>query len=197
MEHLIELEQLSKRYAAGVPAALDGVRLQVHAGESVAVMGPSGSGKSTLLDLIAGLDRPTSGTVTVAGERIDQLSETGTAKFRRREIGIIFQLFNLLEDLTVKDNVMLPAELAGIRRGEAHAKTAELLAKLGSSATATHTRRDCRAESASGSRSPARWSTRRRCCLPMSRQARSTPRPGRRSGGCCWTSMRKARRSCS
>jgi putative ABC transport system ATP-binding protein len=131
MEPLIELEQVSKRYAAGGPAALDGVRLQVQAGESVAVMGPSGSGKSTLLNLIAGLDRPTSGTVTVAGERIDQLSETGTAKFRRREIGMIFQFFNLLEDLTVEDNVLLPAELAGIRRRGAHAKTIELLAKLG------------------------------------------------------------------
>ncbi len=83
MDALIDLEDLNKRNAAGGPAALDGVDLRVATGESVAVMGPSGSGKSTLLNLIAGLDRPTSGSVIVAGERIDRLSETGTAKFRR------------------------------------------------------------------------------------------------------------------
>ena len=86
MDALIDLEDLNKRYAAGGPAALDGVDLRVATGESVAVMGPSGSGKSTMLNLIAGLDRPTSGSVIVAGERIDRLSETGTAKFRRRAL---------------------------------------------------------------------------------------------------------------
>jgi putative ABC transport system ATP-binding protein len=128
---LIEVEALTKRYGADGPVALDGVRLQVETGEAVAVMGPSGSGKSTLLNLIAGLDRPTGGSVTVAGERIDQLSETGTAKFRRREIGMIFQFFNLLEDLTVADNVLLPAQLAGMRLIKGRQRTAELLARLG------------------------------------------------------------------
>jgi putative ABC transport system ATP-binding protein len=131
MNPVIELEQLRKRYTAGAPAALDGIRLRVDAGEAVAVMGPSGSGKSTLLNLIAGLDRPSSGSVTVAGKRIDQLSETGTARFRRRHIGMIFQFFNLLEDLTVADNVLLPAQLAGMGRGQARVRTAELLARLG------------------------------------------------------------------
>jgi putative ABC transport system ATP-binding protein len=131
MDPLIELEQLSKRYAADGPIALDIVGLRVQAGESVAVMGPSGSGKSTLLNLIAGLDRPTSGSVTVAGERINRLSETGTAKFRRREIGMIFQFFNLLEDLTVEDNVLLPAQLAGMRASRARQRAADLLARLG------------------------------------------------------------------
>ena len=93
-------------------------------------MGPSGSGKSTLLNLIAGLDKPTSGTVTVAGERVDRLSETGVARFRRRQIGMIFQFFNLLDDLTVADNVLLPAQLAGMRRGQARARVGELLAAL-------------------------------------------------------------------
>jgi ABC-type oligopeptide transport system ATPase subunit len=93
-------------------------------------MGPSGSGKSTLLNLIAGLDKPTSGEVTVAGERVDRMGETGVARFRRREIGMVFQFFNLLEDLTVQDNVLLPAQLAGVRRGDARARAAELLAKL-------------------------------------------------------------------
>jgi putative ABC transport system ATP-binding protein len=93
-------------------------------------MGPSGSGKSTLLNLIAGLDQPTRGTVTVAGERIDQLGETGMARCRRRQIGMIFQFFNLLDDLTVADNVLLPAQLAGMRRSKARARVRELLAAL-------------------------------------------------------------------
>ena len=80
-------------------------------------MGPSGSGKSTLLNLIAGLDKPTSGTITVAGQRVNALSETRVARFRRQHIGMIFQFFNLLDDLTVADNVLLPAQLAGVRHG--------------------------------------------------------------------------------
>jgi len=104
--------------------------LQVATGEAVAVMGPSGSGKSTVLNLIAGLDRPTSGTVTVAGQRIDTLSETGVARFRRDKIGMIFQFFNLLDDLTVMDNVLLPAQLTGVRRAAARARGEELLTAL-------------------------------------------------------------------
>jgi putative ABC transport system ATP-binding protein len=131
MNAVIELEGLCKRYPAGGPVALDRVWLQVQTGEAVAVMGPSGSGKSTLLNLIAGLDRPSGGSVIVAGERIDLLSETGTARFRRRQIGLIFQFFNLLEDLTVSDNVRLPAQLAGMPAGKARRRTAELLVRLG------------------------------------------------------------------
>jgi putative ABC transport system ATP-binding protein len=93
-------------------------------------MGPSGGGKSTLLNLIAGLDRPTGGTVTVAGQRVDTLGETGAARFRRGQVGMIFQFFNLLDDLTVLDNVLLPAQLAGIRRAKARARAQELLAAL-------------------------------------------------------------------
>ncbi len=115
---LIRVSEVTKRYAAGGPA-LDRVSLQVAAGEAVAVMGPSGSGKSTLLNLVAGLDKPTSGTVTVAGQRIDTLSETKLARYRRTQVGMIFQFFNLLEDLTVADNVLLPAQLAGMPRRKA------------------------------------------------------------------------------
>jgi putative ABC transport system ATP-binding protein len=111
MDALIRLGETTKRYAS--TAALDHVSLEVAAGEALAVMGPSGSGKSTLLNLIAGLDKPTSGTVTVAGQRVDALSETRLARYRRREVGMIFQLFNLLDDLTVAANVLLPAQLAG------------------------------------------------------------------------------------
>ena len=104
MDSLISLSEVTKRYQSGGQPAVDRIRLEVTPGEAVAVMGPSGSGKSTLLHLIAGLDRPTSGTVTVAGQRIDTLSETGVARFRRQRIGMIFQFLNLLDDLTVADN---------------------------------------------------------------------------------------------
>jgi putative ABC transport system ATP-binding protein len=130
MDALIRLDEVTKRYDSGAAPAVDSVSLQIAAGESVAVMGLSGSGKSTLLNLSAGLDRPTSGTVTVAGERIDELSETGLARFRRRRAGMIFQFFNLLDDLTVWDNVLLPAQLAGVPRGQARARADELLAAL-------------------------------------------------------------------
>ena len=127
---LIQLSDVTKRYEDDGQPALTDVRLDIAPGEAVAVMGPSGSGKSTLLNLIAGLDRPSSGTVTVAGQRIDRLSETGLARFRRQQIGMIFQFFNLLDDLTVADNVLLPAQLAGLSRRQARARVAELLAAL-------------------------------------------------------------------
>jgi putative ABC transport system ATP-binding protein len=130
MEPLISLSDVTKRYNSDGQPALDGVSLEIAAGEAVAVMGPSGSGKSTLLNLIAGLDRPSSGAVTVAGQRIDALSETGVARFRRRRIGMIFQFFNLLDDLTVADNVLLPAQLTGQPRAKARARADELLAAL-------------------------------------------------------------------
>ncbi|MFF7634611.1 ABC transporter ATP-binding protein [Kitasatospora sp. NPDC008050] len=127
---VIELSGASRRYDQG-RAALDEVSLTVRAGESVAILGPSGSGKSTLLNLIAGLDRPSSGSVTVDGVRVDQLGEAASARFRRARIGMVFQFFNLLDDLTVADNVVLPAELAGMARGEARRRAAELLDVLG------------------------------------------------------------------
>jgi putative ABC transport system ATP-binding protein len=130
MDTLVQLSHVTKRYDGdGVPAVAD-LSLSIAPGESVAVMGPSGSGKSTLLNLIGGLDRPTSGTVTVAGQRIDTLSETGVARFRRQQVGMIFQFFNLLDDLTVADNVLLPAQLAGTPRSRARARTQELLEAL-------------------------------------------------------------------
>jgi len=130
MDALIGLEDVTKRYDGDAAPAVAGVGMQIAPGESVAVMGPSGSGKSTLLNMIAGLDRPTSGTVTVAGERIDRLSETGLARFRRRQVGMIFQFFNLLDDMTVLDNVLLPAQLAGMPAAKARARADELLQAL-------------------------------------------------------------------
>ncbi len=130
MDVVVQVNDVTKRYEEEGRPAVDGVSLQVGRGEAVAVMGPSGSGKSTLLNLIAGLDRPTHGTVTVAGELVGRLSETAVARCRRRQIGMIFQFFNLLDDLTVFDNVMLPAQLAGTSRGQARARVNELLATV-------------------------------------------------------------------
>ncbi|MEU9286921.1 ABC transporter ATP-binding protein [Streptomyces sp. NPDC048275] len=129
-EPLIDLREVRKAYDEG-PPALAGLTLRVRAGEALAVLGPSGSGKSTLLNLIAGLDRPSEGSVTVDGLRIDELSESASARYRRSRIGMVFQFFNLLDDLTVADNVLLPAQLSGMHRAKAAARAAELLAYLG------------------------------------------------------------------
>jgi len=130
MDTLVQLEDVTKRYDGGPQPAVDRVDLRIDAGEAVAIMGPSGSGKSTLLNLIAGMDRPTSGTVRVAGERVDRLGEAGAARFRRKQIGMIFQFFNLLDDMTAIDNVLLPAQLAGVRSKDARTRAEELLAAL-------------------------------------------------------------------
>ncbi|MEW2125760.1 ABC transporter ATP-binding protein [Streptomyces sp. NPDC058369] len=127
---LIELREVSRRYDDG-PPALHEASLSVLPGEAVAILGPSGSGKSTLLNLVAGLDRPDTGTVTVDGVRVDRLSEAASALYRRSRVGMVFQFFNLLDDLTVGDNVALPARLAGMSRGEAARRTAGLLERLG------------------------------------------------------------------
>src|ERR1700685_2528147 len=127
---VIVLDGVTKSYQADAPPAVADLSIGVAAGEVVAVMGPSGSGKSPLRNLIAGLDRPTAGTVTVGGERVDTLSETGLARFRRRRIGMIFQFFNLLDDMTVLDNVLLPAQLAGMPTAQARARVGDLLTAL-------------------------------------------------------------------
>ena len=132
MDVLVELTDVSRVFNGGSrTVALDRVTIRVAPGEFTAVMGASGSGKSTLLNLVAGLDRPTSGRVVVDGHDLTRASETELARYRRSRVGFIFQFFNLLSNLSVLDNVMVPAELAGIRRPLARARARELLAELG------------------------------------------------------------------
>jgi len=127
----LELRNLTKRLPSGdrLLTILDGVSLAVEPGESVAVLGPSGSGKSTLLGLAAGLDRPTEGEVLIDGEPIHDLSEDRLALLRRRKIGFVFQSFQLLGNLTARENVRLPLEL--LRRPDAGRRADELLAAVG------------------------------------------------------------------
>jgi putative ABC transport system ATP-binding protein len=130
---IIEAKQLGRVYAGtGAPVtALDGVSLAVQPGEFVAIMGPSGCGKSTLLHLLGGLDHPTAGEVWFEGERVDGLSETAWAVRRRRGIGIVFQFFNLIGNLSAADNVELPALIAGASAAEARRERERLMAELG------------------------------------------------------------------
>jgi ABC-type lipoprotein export system ATPase subunit len=118
--------------------AVDGVDLDVAEGETLAVMGPSGCGKSTLLHLLSGLDRPTAGEVRLQGRRIDQMSERELARLRREAIGFVFQAFHLVDELTARENVELPALLAGRSPKAARRRAAELLDRVGLADRARH-----------------------------------------------------------
>ena len=129
MSELVRLTDITKVYQGGVTGALNGVSLAIEESEFTAIMGPSGSGKSTLLNLVAGLDRPSSGSVTVAGSDLGRLSETGLARFRRDRIGFVFQFFHLLPNLTALENVLIPAQLKS--RVSAAAAGRALMSRLG------------------------------------------------------------------
>ena len=172
---------LTRRYGDGSTAvdALRGVDLDVRAGELVAVMGPSGSGKSTLMHLLAGLDKPTSGTVTIAGTELNALGDAALTRLRREHIGFIFQFFNLLPMLDAEENVLLPLSIAGEKPDKAWVSSScrRSVSRLGA-ATA---RPSCPGASSSGWRSLARSSLVQPSCSPTSRPATSTRRPAVRS----------------
>ena len=128
---ILETHALKKYYGAGDTQvkALDGVDLRVEQGEFVAIVGTSGSGKSTLLHMLGGLDRPTSGTVTVDGRDIFALKDEALTIFRRRKIGFVFQSYNLMPVLSVWENIVLPVELDGAKVDEAYVQ--EVIATLG------------------------------------------------------------------
>jgi len=127
----VSAQGLTRRYGEGETAvdALRGVSLDVPKGALTAVMGPSGSGKSTLMHILAGLDKPTAGDVTIAGTGIEELNDTDLTKLRREHIGFIFQFFNLLPMLTAEENVVLPLAIAGEKPDKAW--VAELMGRIG------------------------------------------------------------------
>ena len=130
---MITVQHLSMRLTAGgrPVTILDDLTLEIPSKQTVAVMGPSGSGKSTLLGLMAGLDRPTAGSIMLDGTEITSLSESRMAVFRRAKIGYIFQSFHLIPTLTALENVLVPLELAGNAGGKAQAQAIELLETVG------------------------------------------------------------------
>jgi putative ABC transport system ATP-binding protein len=127
----VEARELTRVYGEGSTAvdALRGVDIDVRSGELVAVMGPSGSGKSTLMHILAGLDKPTTGTVRIAGTEITELDDAKLTRLRRKHIGFVFQFFNLLPMLNAEENVLLPLSIAGEKPDKAWVD--ELLARMG------------------------------------------------------------------
>jgi putative ABC transport system ATP-binding protein len=133
-EPIIDLHQVVKTYEtpSGPFTALQDINLCVQAGEFVAVVGKSGSGKTTLLNVLAGIDRPTSGAISVDGMRVDSLSESQLAEWRGRTIGLVFQFFQLLPTLTIAENVMLPMDFAEIiPAAKRRPKALQLLERVG------------------------------------------------------------------
>jgi putative ABC transport system ATP-binding protein len=141
---LVRVRGVTKHYKRGSETVhvLENLDLDVAKGEFLALMGPSGSGKSTLLNLIGGLDRPTSGTIEVAGERLDTLSDSRLARWRSEHIGFIFQMYNLLPVLTAARNVELPLLLTKLGRAERQKRVSTALQLVGLADRAKHKPRE-------------------------------------------------------
>jgi putative ABC transport system ATP-binding protein len=140
MPAAIVTSDLSKHYPMGgsLVRALDGVTVTLEAGEFVGLLGTSGSGKSTLLNLIAGLDHPTSGSLTVFGRNLGEMSRADLSLHRRTSVGMIFQSFNLIPTMTALENVALPMMFAGVARGVRDARARTLLEQVGLGGRQTH-----------------------------------------------------------
>ena len=137
---IVRATDVARVYPTGTTAvsALDGVTLEVRRGEFLAVMGPSGSGKSTLLNILAGLERPTRGSIVVDGVDLSAMNEVTLASYRREKVGMIFQAFNLLPRYRVVENVALPLVFAGIPREQRLARARAVLDRLGMGPRADH-----------------------------------------------------------
>jgi putative ABC transport system ATP-binding protein len=138
--HAIRAEHVSRHFEMGetVIRAVDDITLEVVRGEFLALLGASGSGKSTLLNLLAGLDRPTSGAVFVESRNLAEMSPLELARYRSRTVGMVFQAFNLLPRMTLEENVELPLRLAEIDRAERHARVREALECVGLAGRLAH-----------------------------------------------------------
>jgi len=136
----IRLEHVSRHYTMGeaVIRAVDDVSLDLPSGEFLALLGSSGSGKSTLLNLIAGLDRPTSGSVIANNQDLSKVSSLELARYRRQTVGMVFQSFNLLPRMTLEENVELPLRLAEVDRSDRPARVREALERVGLGKRVTH-----------------------------------------------------------
>ena len=174
----VALRDVRKVYGQGdgTVVALDGISIGLAAGSFTAIMGPSGSGKSTFLHLAAGLDRPTSGTVTLGDIDLAKLSERRLTILRRERIGFVFQAFNLMPSLTVTQNIALPLRLDGRRPRRSQVR--EVAARVGLAHRLPTVPLSSPADSNSGSPSPGRSSRGRRWCSPTSQPARWTLKPG-------------------
>lgn len=140
MNAIVTLQNVTKRYTRGKQTVevLHGIDLEIAQGDFVALMGPSGSGKTTLLNLIGGLDQPSTGSVAVAGERIDSLSGSRLAKWRARHIGFVFQFYNLMPMLTAQRNVELPLLLTSLSASQRKRNAEAALAVVGLAERARH-----------------------------------------------------------
>jgi putative ABC transport system ATP-binding protein len=136
----VSARDLTREYRMGetLIRAVNGISLDIGSGEFVALLGASGSGKSTLLNLIAGLDRPTSGSMTVNGRDVSQMAAEELARYRRFTVGMIFQAFNLIPSMTLLENVELPMRFAEVERAERAVRAREALERVGLSARITH-----------------------------------------------------------
>jgi len=136
----IRADHVSRHYQMGsaLIRAVDDVTLEVGAGEFLALLGTSGSGKSTLLNLLAGLDRPSAGSIVAQGRNLSELSSVELAQYRSRTVGMVFQSFNLLPKMTLEENVELPLRLAEVERSERAGRVREALERVGLSKRATH-----------------------------------------------------------
>lgn len=139
-QSFIRIRSLKKHFEMGgqIVRALDGVDLDIEAGTFTVVMGPSGSGKSTLLYLLGGLDRATSGEISIEGERLDQMDENALALFRRRFMGFVFQSFNLVASMSALENVAFPMQFAGVASGQRRKTADRVLDQVGLGNRANH-----------------------------------------------------------
>lgn len=131
MENIVNVENVYKSFQNNKVSVLDNINLSIKQGEFVSLMGASGSGKSTLLYLIGGLDKPTSGTIKIDGNDINKMKDSKISKLRRKEIGFIFQFYNLVQNLTVEENIILPVIMEGLKRKDFEKQLSEILDIVG------------------------------------------------------------------